>query len=86
MKVIFLNTKNLRNEKSNFFFQNLNIRTRSKITEPEVKIPEPDPKYRNTRMGSIPLYRNTRKSKNPTRTRTGTRTPTPSHECVFQFC
>ena len=48
-----------------FFFQNLNIRTRSKITEPELKILEPDPKYRNTRTGSIPLYRNTRQSENP---------------------
>ena len=52
MKVIFLDTRNLRNEKFNFFFQNLNIRTRSEITEPELKIPEPDPKYRNIRMGT----------------------------------
>ena len=84
MKVIFLNTRNLRNEKFNIFFQNLNFRTRSEITESKLKIPEPDPKYRNTRTGSTPLYRNTRKSeipenpKYPTRTRTGTRTPTPT--------
>ena len=54
-----------------FFFQNLNIRTRSEITESELKIPEPDMKYINIRTDSIPLYRNTRKFKIPDRTRTG---------------
>ena len=55
-----------------FFFQNSNIRTRSEITEPELKILEPelkilepDPKYRNIRTSSILLYRNTRKSEIP---------------------
>ena len=42
-----------------YFFQNLNIRTRSEITESELKIPEPDPKFKNTRTGSTPIYRNT---------------------------
>ena len=55
----------MRNENFNFFFQNINIRTRSEITEPELKLSEPDPKYRNTRTGSTPLYRNTRKSEIP---------------------
>ena len=41
----------------NFFFQNLNIRTRPKITEPEHKISESDPKCRNTRTGTrMPCY------------------------------
>ena len=51
--------------KNLIFFQNLNIRTRSEITEPGLKIFEPDPKYRNTRTGSIPLYRNTQKFEIP---------------------
>ena len=63
MKVIFLNTRNFRNENLILFFENLNTRTRSEITKPELKISEPDPKYRNTRTDSTPLYRNTRKSK-----------------------
>ena len=52
----------------NFFkkkFQNLNIQTRSEITEPELKIAEPDLKYRNTLTCSILLYQNTQKSKIP---------------------
>ena len=48
-----------------FLFQNLNIRTRSEITELKLKIPEPDPKCKSTRKGSISLYRNTRKSEIP---------------------
>ena len=51
--------------KNLIFFQNLNIRTRSEITETELKIPEPDPKYINTRTGPTPLYQNTRKSEIP---------------------
>ena len=55
----------MRNENFNFFFQNLNIQTRSEITESELKISEPDPTFKNTRTGSTPLYRNTRKSGMP---------------------
>ena len=39
--------------------------TRSEITKLEIKISEPDPKYINTRTGSIPLYQNTQKFKIP---------------------
>ena len=46
-----------------FFLQNLNIRTRSKITESKHKITEPDPKCKNIRMGFIPVYRNIQKAK-----------------------
>ena len=66
MKVIFLNTRNLRNKNLIlFFFQNLNIQTLSEITEPELKISEPGSKYKNSRMDSTPLYRNTRPNPNP---------------------
>ena len=37
-------------------------KTRPRITEPGLKILEPNPKYKNTRMDSVLLYRNTQKS------------------------
>ena len=59
MKFIFLNTKNLKNEILIFFFQNINIRTRSEITESELKNTRNRPevqKYPNGFYTSIPLY------------------------------
>ena len=55
--------KKLENEILIVFFQNLNIRIRSEITKSELKIPEPNPKHKNIRTGSTPLYQNTQKSK-----------------------
>ena len=54
-----------------FFFQNLNIRTQSEITEPELKISELDPK--STKIPERVLYLYTKISENskyPIRTRT----------------
>lgn len=40
------------------FFLIYGVRIYPKLTESEVKIPEPDPKLENTRTGFIFLYRN----------------------------
>ena len=45
------------------FYSKSKYPTRPEITEPELKISELDPKYKNTRTDSISLYRNTQKSK-----------------------
>ena len=73
MKVIFLNTKNLRNEKTNFFLQNLNIQTRSEITKSELKISEPD---RSSEIPERVLHLYTSIPKNP-EYQIRIRTPTP---------
>lgn len=41
-----------------FFLRNQNIRARSEITEPKLKIPQLDPKSGIIRTSPIPLYRN----------------------------
>lgn len=61
-----------------FFLQNLNIQTRREITEPELKIPEPDP---NIEITEWILYLYTEISKNlkySIRTQISITTATPS--------
>ncbi|WZZ86951.1 hypothetical protein YC2023_115530 [Brassica napus] len=68
-------------DEEKILFDCLNIRTRSEITESELKILEPDPKFKNTRTDSTLLYQNTQKSEisdpNPNGYPTGTRSPIP---------